>query len=97
MMIVATPFTSVIAVLVAKIPLAVVPDALKVTVLSLTGFPCLSVTVATRLFAKLLSTTALCPEPEVVAILFAISAKFVNAKSAVPVTFEVGATSIRYN
>ena len=59
MTIVATLFTSVFAVLVVKIPLALVPGTVKVTVLLENGFPNWSVTVATKLFAKLVSTTVL--------------------------------------
>ena len=62
MAIVALPFTSVLAVLavlVAKVPLALVPRTLNVTVLLETGFPNWSVTVATKLFAKLVATTVL--------------------------------------
>jgi len=80
---VARPFVSVTAVFAppAKVPLAPLAGAVKVTVTPGTPFPPLSFTVAVKA-AKAVLIAALCELPEVTTMAAAAPAVFVNEKFA---------------
>jgi hypothetical protein len=79
---VATPLASVVAVFVlAKLPLAPEPGAVKVTTAPLTGAPP-EVTVATSGAGNAVPTVALCGVPLVVATVLIAAALFVRLKAA---------------
>src|SRR5690242_13184022 len=83
---VATPLASVVAVVVAapfaKVPLAPLPGAVKVTVTPLTGLFPASFAVACRGAANAVLIAALCGVPAVAIMLAGGTARFVSAKLA---------------
>ena len=87
---VATPLALVAAVFTppAKVPLAPLPGGVKVTTTPFTGFPPLSVTVATNGAANAAPIVAACPEPLVAVTFAAAPALLVSEKFAdvAPVT-----------
>ena len=80
---VATPLALVVAVLPpVNVPLAPLAGGVNVTTTPLTGFPPLSVTVATNGAANAVLIVALCPEPLVAVTFAAVPALFVSEKFA---------------
>lgn len=93
---VATPLAFVVAVLTppAKVPLAPLDGAVKVTVTPLTGFPPLSFTVATSGDANAALIVALCGVPLVAVMEAAGPAVFVREKLAGAATPEAVAVTV---
>jgi hypothetical protein len=90
---VATPLALVVAVTVvpplvppAKVPLAPVDGAVKVTVALFTGFPPPSVTLVCKLLVKAVLIVALCGVPAVAAMFAGGPAMFVNENDAFAAT-----------
>jgi hypothetical protein len=84
---VATPEAFVVAVFAppAKLPLAPLFGAVNVTLTPLSGFPLVSVTVATSGAPKAVSSFVLCGVPLVAVIFAGEPGVFVNEKVAAPV------------
>jgi hypothetical protein len=93
---VATPLAFVVAVFTppAKVPLAPLPGAVKVTVTPLTGLPPESLTVACSCVANAVLMVALCGVPAVAVMLAAAPARFVREKFAGEATPETEAVTV---